>query len=114
MTTWIHRMIKVGEVNENGAEEVIYIPDEEFMENWQAGDPAGYRDRQKYRDWAVLKVQIPEELNADEGDETGRIRLNIDGKSVFLADVLANGKYGRPAVKIGEKEWELPIAFRPR
>lgn len=109
MTAWIHRMKKIGE---NGAEEVVYIPDEEFMENWQAGDPVGYRDRQKYKDWSVLKVLIPEELNADEGDETGRIRLTVDGRSVFLADVLANGKYGRPTVKIGEKEWELQSAWK--
>ena len=108
MTTWIHRMKKVGE---NSEEEVIYVPDEEFMMNWQAGDPAGYRDKQKFRDWSVLKVRIPEELGADEGDETGRIRLTVDGRSVFLADVLANGKYGRPTVKIGEKEWELKSAL---
>lgn len=112
MTAWIHRMVKVGKINENGAEEVVYIPDEEFIENWQAGDPAEYRDRQKYKDWSVLKVLIPEELNADEGDETGRIRLTVDGRSVFLADVLANGKYGRPTVKIGEKEWELQSAWK--
>ena len=109
MTVWIHRMKKFGE---NGAEEVVYIPDEEFMENWQAGDPVGYRDRQMYKEWSVLKVLIPEELNADEGDETGRIRLTVDGRSVFLADVLANGKYGRPTVKIGEKEWELQSAMK--
>lgn len=109
MTVWIHRMKKVGE---DGAEEVVYIPDEEFMRNWEAGDPVGYRDRQKYKDWSVLKVLIPEELNADEGDETGRIRLTVDGRSVFLADVLANGKYGRPTVKIGEKEWELQSAMK--
>lgn len=107
MTTWIHRMVKVGKINENGAEEVVYIPDEEFMENWQAGDPAGYKDRQKYKDWSVLKVSIPEELDPDEGDETERIQLNVNGKKIFLADVLANGKYGSPVLKIGDKEYKL-------
>lgn len=104
MTAWIHRMKKIGE---NGAEETVYIPDEEFMLNWQAGDPVGYRDRQKYKDWSVLKVKIPEELNPDDWNETKRIQLHVDGEKIFLADVLADGKYGSPVVKIGEKEYKL-------
>lgn len=104
MTAWIHRMKKIGE---DGTEEIVYIPDEEFMLNWQDGDPVGYRDRQKYKDWSVLKVRIPEELDPNEGDETERIQLNVDGKKIFLADALANGKYGSPVLKIGDKEYEL-------
>lgn len=103
MKTWIHMMTKV---EDDGT---VMVPDTEMMINWREGDPAGYRDRDKFKDWIPTKVKIPEELHPAKTslDEVILMPEGPAGRQIFLRDVLAADENGRPCVKIGENEYKL-------
>lgn len=107
MKAWIHRLTKM---TEDGTE-TIYIPDTEFRANWEKGDPAGYRNKDAYKDWAPYRMMIPDDLHPafSADDKIILMPEGPAGRKIFLGDVIAESESGGPSVKIGDAEWKLEI-----